>query len=167
LPKVSSVQEVWTKPDVLLHERKISRHEIAKINAKARATDTPRFCVRKGEKRADDKFEEGVVLSEDQVAKYFEVRLRSLAIMAVAVVALFIFLFFLFVWRGQYLYAAVMIGLVIIVALAAAKLPGYARLFRKSKMKSARDASKYVNSSAYTWLQLSLMMRNCSFCWVG
>jgi uncharacterized membrane protein YqiK len=72
-------------------------------------------------------------LTRDQVAKYFEVRLRSLAIMAVLVVVLCIFLFFLFVWRGQYLYAAAMIGLAIIVALAAVRLPGYARLFRRPK----------------------------------
>jgi hypothetical protein len=76
---------------------------------------------------------EGDVLTQDQVAKYFEVRLRSLAIMAVLVAILCIFLSFLFVWRGQYLYAAIMIGLAIIVALAAARLPEYARLFRRSK----------------------------------
>lgn len=72
-------------------------------------------------------------MTKDQVAKYFEVRLRSLAIMAVLVVILCIFLSFLFVWRGQYLYAAVMIGLAVIVALAAVRLPAYARLFRRSK----------------------------------
>jgi hypothetical protein len=76
---------------------------------------------------------EGDVLTKDQVAKYFEVRLRSLAIMAVLVVILCIFLSFLFVWRGQYLYAAVMISLAVIVALAAVRLPEYARLFRRSE----------------------------------
>jgi hypothetical protein len=79
------------------------------------------------------KSKEGVVLTEDQVKKYYEVRLRSLAIMAVMIVILCIFLFFFFIWRGQYLYAALMAGVAVIVALSGAKLTRYAGLFRKAK----------------------------------
>jgi flagellar biosynthesis/type III secretory pathway M-ring protein FliF/YscJ len=81
----------------------------------------------------DAKVEEGVVLTRDQVKKYYEVRLRSLAIMAVMIVILCIFLFFFFIWRGQFLYAALMAGVAVIVALAGARLTKYAGLFRKAK----------------------------------
>jgi hypothetical protein len=81
---------------------------------------------------ADAKVEGGVVLTRDQVAKYYEVRLRSLAIMAVMIVILCIFLFFFFIWRGQYLYAALMAGVAVIVALAGVRLIRYAGLFRKA-----------------------------------
>jgi uncharacterized membrane protein YqiK len=53
--------------------------------------------------------------------------------MAVMIVILCIFLFFLFIWRGQYIYAALMAGVAVIVALAGVRLTGYARLFRKAK----------------------------------
>jgi hypothetical protein len=53
--------------------------------------------------------------------------------MAVMIVILCIFLFFFFISRGQYLYAAFMAGVAVIVALAGARLTRYAGLFRKAK----------------------------------
>lgn len=91
------------------------------------------LCATKRKNTADAEAEYGVVLTRDQVKKYFEVRLLSWAIMAIMIVILCTFLFFFFVWRGQYLYAALMAGVAVIVALAGARLARDARLFRKAK----------------------------------
>jgi hypothetical protein len=77
------------------------------------------------------RLEEGAVLSRDKVEKFFEVRLFSLAILAVTAFFLFTFLFFLFAWRGQYLYAAVMAVIALVVLFAATRLLRYANTFRK------------------------------------
>lgn len=69
----------------------------------------------------------GAILSRDKIAKYFEVRLFSLVIMAAAIFILCIFLLFLFVWREQYIYAAMIVGVMVILILAATRLLQYAR----------------------------------------
>ena len=70
-------------------------------------------------------------MSRGEVLKYFEVRLFSLALVAIMIFFLCMFLFFLFIWRGQYVYATAIVALMIIVVYGAIKLFQYAKTFRK------------------------------------
>jgi uncharacterized membrane-anchored protein YitT (DUF2179 family) len=74
-------------------------------------------------------------MSRDQVSKYFEVRLFSLAIVAVMLFILFAFFFFYFLWRRQYVYSVLMIAVAAIVLLAALRLWQYAKMVRKGGKK--------------------------------
>jgi FlaA1/EpsC-like NDP-sugar epimerase len=74
-------------------------------------------------------------MSRDQVSKYFEVRLFSLAIVAVMLFILFAFFFFFFLWQGQYLYSVLMVALAATVLLAALRLWQYAKLLKKGGNK--------------------------------
>jgi membrane protein YdbS with pleckstrin-like domain len=69
-------------------------------------------------------------LSREQVRKYFEVRLYSLALAAAVIFIFCVLLLFLFVWRGQYVYAVVVAAVAATVAVAAMKLWQYAGTYR-------------------------------------
>lgn len=70
-------------------------------------------------------------MTQDQVFKYFEVRLTSLAIISIGVFLACLVLFFLFVSRGEYLYAAAMAVLMVVTMLGAIKLLQYAKTYRE------------------------------------
>jgi uncharacterized membrane protein YqjE len=72
-----------------------------------------------------------VVLSYDQILKYFEVRLVSLAIMAIGVFFICLVLFVLFILRGEYLYAVAVTVLMVVLVLGAIKLLQYAKTYRE------------------------------------
>jgi positive regulator of sigma E activity len=71
-----------------------------------------------------------LLLTRDQVSKYYETYLNSLAIMAIAVFFVFLFLFFSFIFRGEYLYTIVIAALMVMTIFGAIKLFQYARSFR-------------------------------------
>lgn len=66
-------------------------------------------------------------MSREKVTKYFEVRLFSLAIVAVMILILFTFFLLVFIWRGQYFYALAIAAVIVIIAFAAVKASGYAK----------------------------------------
>jgi hypothetical protein len=70
-------------------------------------------------------------LSREEVTKYFEVRFFSLALMAIGVFVVCVFLIFFFVSRGQYIYAVVVMALMVVVLLAALELLRYARILKR------------------------------------
>jgi membrane protein YdbS with pleckstrin-like domain len=72
-----------------------------------------------------------VVLSHDQILKYFEVRLVSLAIVAIGVFFICLVLVFFFILRREYLYAVAVTVLMVVTILGAIKLLQYARTYRE------------------------------------
>ncbi len=63
--------------------------------------------------------------------KYFEVRFFSLAFVAIGIFVVCVFLFVLFVSRGQYVYAFAVMGLAVVILLAALELIGYVKALKK------------------------------------
>lgn len=82
---------------------------------------------------------EVVFLSREQVTKYFEVRMFSLAVIAFMMCVVFIFLLFLFVSRGQYVYAVAIAAVAIIMVIAALKMLQYGKMFRRSLRESKKE----------------------------
>ena len=78
-------------------------------------------------------------MSRDEVTKYFEVRLYSLAMVAIMIFILCMFLFFLFMLRGQYVYAVIIAGAMVLMVVGAIKLTQYARIFKKKRPQEGRD----------------------------
>jgi hypothetical protein len=72
-------------------------------------------------------------LSRDEVSKYFEVRFFSLALMAIAIFVVCAFLLFFFMSRGQYIYAMVVIALMVITLLGALELERYAKILKNQE----------------------------------
>jgi uncharacterized membrane protein YqjE len=72
-----------------------------------------------------------VVLSHDQILKYFEVRLVSLAIVAIGIFLLCLVLFIFFILQKEYLYAVAVTGLMVVTILGAIKLLQYAKTYRE------------------------------------
>jgi hypothetical protein len=72
-------------------------------------------------------------LSRDEVSKYFEVRFFSLALMAIAIFVVCAFLLFFFISRGQYIYAMVVIALMVITLLGALELERYAKILKNQE----------------------------------
>jgi uncharacterized membrane protein len=84
-------------------------------------------------------------LSSDEVSKYFEVRLFSLALLAVSILIVCIFLFFLFISREQYAYAVAVSALMVIVLLGALELSKYAKSLKKSRKEGSSENPNSAN----------------------
>jgi FlaA1/EpsC-like NDP-sugar epimerase len=84
-------------------------------------------------------------LSNDDVTKYFEVRLFSLVLMAVSILIVCTFLFFLFISREQSAYAVVVSVLMVIILLAALELSSYAKSLKKARKEGSSENPNSAN----------------------
>jgi membrane protease YdiL (CAAX protease family) len=97
-------------------------------------------------------------LSQEKVTKYFEVRLLSLAVIAVLLFFLFVFFFFFFLWQGQYAYSAVMVAVAVIVLLAAFRLWQYGKMLRKGPEQQRNTNSEGAMCAGCLWKSMVLVL---------
>jgi FlaA1/EpsC-like NDP-sugar epimerase len=84
-------------------------------------------------------------LSNDEVTKYFEVRMFSLVLMAVSILIVCTFLFFLFISREQYAYAVAVSALLVITLLAALELSRYTKSLKKARKEGSSENPNSAN----------------------
>jgi len=72
-------------------------------------------------------------LSREEVLKYLEVHFFSLALTAIGIFVVCVFLLFFFITRGEYLYAAVVVALMVLALLGALELERFAKILKKQE----------------------------------
>ena len=72
-------------------------------------------------------------MSREEVLKYLEVHFFSLALTAIGIFVVCVFLLFFFISRGEYIYAAVVIVLMVIALLGALELERFAKILKKQE----------------------------------
>ena len=72
-------------------------------------------------------------MSREEVLKYLEVHFFSLALTAIGIFVVCVFLLFFFITRGEYLYAAVVVALMVLALLGALELERFAKILKKQE----------------------------------
>ena len=72
-------------------------------------------------------------MSREEVLKYLEVHFFSLALTAISIFVVCVFLLFFFISRGEYIYAAVVVALMIIALIGAVELERFAKIIKKQE----------------------------------
>lgn len=72
-------------------------------------------------------------MSREEVLKYLEVHFFSLALTAISIFVVCVFLLFLFISRGEYVYAAVVVALMVIALLGALELERFAKILKRQE----------------------------------
>jgi hypothetical protein len=106
-------------------------------------------------------------LSRDEVAKYFEVRFFSLALMAIGFFVVCVFLLFFFTVRGQYIYSVLVVTLIIIALVGAVELTRYAKILKrreKDRVAKMQIANKHPSfEGIYPFLRTCYERNDCGY----
>jgi cytochrome c biogenesis protein CcdA len=88
-------------------------------------------------------------LSREEVLKYLEVHFFSLALTAIGIFVVCVFLLFFFITREEYIYAAVVVALMVIALLGALELERFAKILKRQEKATTQKTQITPFVSAY------------------